>query len=363
MTDHLLIRLTLIFITGWMFSCEKTTEGELEVTKLAIPVSQINTQQELGRVLFYDNNLSLNKSVSCASCHKQQFAFADNVALSRGFDNVLTTRNSMPIQNLSSGMFNDSFERMAFVSNGTAVGQLFWDGRETNLAEMVLKPIANHGEMGIRDFDWLVNRISRLDYYQQGFANVFGEESTIDKLTISVALASFVSSITSHETKLDAFFFGEEELSSQELEGMRLFFEKYDCNGCHRVQSPSGYLQAGVFANVGLDLVYEDPGLSEVTQRSSDNGSFKIPSLRNVAVTAPYMHDGRFETLDEVLEHYSDGISANPNLDTRLKEGDSPMVLNITNEEKRAIKAFLNTLTDVNMLTNPNYSNPFTNQP
>jgi cytochrome c peroxidase len=115
----------------------------------------------------------------------------------------------------------------------------------------------------------------------------------------------------------------------------------------------------GLFSNIGLDEVYTDNGVGEVTRQASDNGRFKIPSLRNVALTGPYMHDGRFETLEEVIEHYSDGIEDNPNLDSRLQENGQPIVFNISEQETEAIIAFMHTLTDYDMITDPKFSNPF----
>jgi cytochrome c peroxidase len=346
MKNRLLPLAALAFLS--LQSCQ-SDEKELQQTTLDLPETPYQYSSgtdlpTLGRVLFYDNQLSLNNSVSCSSCHIQSLAFADNGRVSRGFENRLTSRNSMPIQNL----FNNS----AFVS-------LFWDGRETNIQRMVLKPIVNHVEMGISDVDELAVKLSKIPYYQELFTKAYASpEVTSDK--IALALTSFITSIQSRNTKFDRAQFGTTSLSALENVGQQLFTDTYDCNSCHQVQDPHGYIEAGTFANIGLDQVYADKGFETVSGNPADAGKFKIPSLRNVALTAPYMHDGRFETLDEVIEHYSEGIEDNPNLDTRLKSLDGkPMAFHIPDQDKRAIIAFLNTLTDQQMITDPKFSNPF----
>jgi cytochrome c peroxidase len=370
-------------------ACTAEDEPQLQTAVLDLPATAdqyglgINDQiPTLGRVLFYDKQLSINNSISCASCHKQSLAFTDNARFSKGFENVLTTRNSMPIQNLNpfnSGivLFSEDGTRLAnnninfssqvnSISNGDTFisfsgTSLFWDGREKNLRTMVLRPIANHVEMGIRDFDKLAIKLASIPYYKDLFLKAYGsEEVTVDK--ISEGLTSFLQSITSNQTKLDKATAGLVELSALEKQGQILFVDDYDCNACHQVQNPVGYLfaQGGIFANIGLDANNPDNGLEAVTKISEDAGKFKIPSLRNVALTAPYMHDGRFADLESVMEHYSTGLQDNPNLDTRLRNGTgSPLHLNIPQNEKKAIIAFLNTLTDHSMITDPKFSNPF----
>ncbi|MEQ8473703.1 MAG: cytochrome c peroxidase [Marinoscillum sp.] len=350
----LLMLAALFTIVG----CSTMNDDDIPQVRLTLDPTEIKEEFTLGRVLFYDQSLSVNNSVSCASCHKQAFAFADNVAFSSGFENRVTTRNSMPLQNLgnSGGIFDD---RLALDFNGN-VGVFFWDGRESNLSTMVLKPIVNHREMGIQDVDALVERIANLDYYKKGFRNVYNDDQ-IDIQRVGRSLAAFVGSITSTDTKLDQVSRGERQFTELERLGQQLFVGKYECNSCHQVQSPSGYLFAGTFSNIGLDPVYEDDGLGLTTNREEDKGKFKIPSLRNVELTAPYMHDGRFQTLEEVIDHYSTGLTDNENLDFRLREnfnGD-PKFFDITNQERKAIVEFLHTLTDYTMISDPNLSNPF----
>ena len=376
----------------WSCSTDETSVlKESYVDLPAIPYSYnvqtgSNTMNDhiptLGRVLFYDRQLSVNNSVSCSSCHKQSLAFADNVAFSKGFDNRLTTRNSMPIQNLlafNGGFFEGDSSRRFMVDPAlsnfapASFSGLFWDGRERILETMVLKPIGNHVEMGISDMSVLNQKLASIPYYQDLFNKAYGSsEVTTEK--IGKALSSFLLSITSNNTKADlanseftidsSVKPGSDNnsgpiLSPIESRGKDLFMTVYDCNACHQVQNPHGYIMAGTFANIGLDVQYQDNGLQAVTKRAADAGKFKIPSLRNVALTAPYMHDGRFETLDDVLNHYSEGIANNPNLDTRLKKDGQPMSLQIPQHDRDAIIAFLNTLTDHQMISDVKFSNPF----
>lgn len=313
----------------------------------------------LGRVLFYDRKLSLNNSVSCATCHKQNLAFADNVAFSEGFERKLTTRNSMPIQNIATKFPADTMLVIDPILPRFFPTQLFWDGREHDLKTMVMKPIVNHVEMGFTDLSELEEKLARVDYYGPLFEKAFGDQVITDE-RIALAISSFVESITSQNTKFNNAMLGITPLSALERTGRELFTSTYDCNSCHQIESPHGYIMAGTFANIGLDQKYKDNGLGEVTRNSLDNGKFKIPSLRNVALTAPYMHDGRFKTLDEVMEHYSHGIADHPNLDARLRTPTGePRVMEIPAIDKTAIIAFLHTLTDHTMITDPKFSDPF----
>lgn len=327
-------------------------------------ISTLNADQKatLGRVLFYDKQLSLNNSVSCASCHKQAFAFADDVAFSKGFENMLTHRNSMPIQNLFSRHMVSSDP----VTAGSQFG-LFWDSRELSLMSMVLKPVANHVEMGIDNIDMLPAKLSALPYYKKLFNDAFGtEEITVDRIRQGITM--FVSSIVTDNSRfdqnlaLDSMGFSRtlsgKGMSALEMVGYNLFIGKYNCASCHNVL-PGGYTGT-LFMDIGLDESYTDLGIGTISRNPNQNGTFRIPNLRNVALTAPYMHDGRFKTLEEVIDHYSKGIKNSPNLDDRLRDDKKkPMKMNITNDDKRAIIAFLNTLTDYEMITDPKFSDPF----
>lgn len=294
----------------------------------------------LGRVLFYDKKMSINNSVSCGSCHKQNLAFADGAKFSTGFANKKTTRNSMAILNPVENI------------------KMFWDSRAANPYELSLMPVFNHLEMGIESDDMLVEKISGAEYYPQLFENAFGSnEITKDK--IALAITSFLNSMYSLNSKYDKEvqqnFSG---YTAIEKIGMDLFFSsKTLCSSCHRGSNfnlPQYYSQSTTplgTANIGLDTKYSDQG--------ANNGHFKIPSLRNVALTSPYMHDGRYQTLEEVIEHYNSGVKNNPNLSSTLRVNGQPVRLNLTTNEKIALVAFLETLTDESLTTDPKFSNPF----
>jgi len=311
-----------------------------------------NDGATLGRVLFYDKNLSLTRNKSCSSCHNQSKAFSDVTAKSVGFKGALTNRNSLPIFNLKNSR------------------NLFWDGRAESLEELAAMPIADHIEMGLNDDKAVVARLANETYYPALFEAAFGsKEITMERVTD--ALAQFVRSIVSYDSKYDESRKSDGNiLSKKELDGKH-FLNKSGCEGCHNILGSS----SSRFANIGLDKQYEDEGLFYITNRERDKGRYKVPNLRNIALTAPYMHDGRFATLEEVLNHYSSGIIDHPNLDSRLRTGSSsgywggyyygdddevePNRFNFTDYEKSALIAFFNTLTDEQLISDEKYSNPF----
>ncbi len=294
----------------------------------------------LGRVLFYDKKLSANNSLACASCHIQENGFSDPRPFSIGFEGEVMSRNSMPVVNMRHG-FN-----------------FFWDARVNSLEEQVLIPLQSHIEMGM-DLDTLVAKLDTIDYYAPLFEEAFGSDE-ISTTNISRALSQFLRSIISYQSKYDAGVENDfADFTEQELLGKSLFFTpETNCNACHMTA-----LFTDVFiTHNGLDEEYADQGVGALTN-PSNNGKFKTPSVRNVALTAPYMHDGRFETLAEVVEHYNSGIQPHPNLDDRLTvEGDvggTPRQLNLTEEEKAALVAFLETLTDEVLMSDEKFSDPF----
>lgn len=356
---------TLVLISA--ISCSKSDElpaanyASIDVGDISFQYAQATAETgKLGRILFYDKALSVNNGVSCGSCHKQALAFSDNHQFSTGFENRVTTRNTPPIQNLTSLSDNNDF---GFVSNGQA---LFWDGRQRFLDEMVLEPVGNHIEMGMRSETDLVSRLGNSPMYAQLFQAAYGD-TDVTAARIREALAGFVGSMLSHNSKFEQSFFDGSGMGStlNGLEGMgfNLFVEKYDCMSCHNVVSSQGYIESfgEELVNVGLDAAYTDNGAGALTGDESQNGKFKIPNLRNVALTAPYMHDGRFESLEEVIDHYSTAVAPHPNLDDRLKDPITglPLVLNITPDEKTALIAFLHTLTDHTFISDPKFSDPF----
>jgi cytochrome c peroxidase len=303
----------------------------------------------LGRVLFYDKKLSLNNTIACASCHHQDKAFADGQQFSTGFEGRITTRNSMAIV------------------NPVLQNNLFWDSRSKTIHDLSLKPVVNHIEMGMENLDRLVEKIENTAYYKPLFIKAFGSDK-VEPENISKALSQFVASITTNRSRFDEGIKGNfSNLTDLEVMGLNLFrSDRAKCSSCHggnnfsALDGPfdpyggggsiSGDLKGAT--NIGLDLVYKDNGLG--------NGNFRIPSLRNIALTAPYMHDGRFKTLEDVINHYSEGVKPHPNLDVKLTDGKGKVKpLNLSSIEKKALVAFLKTLTDEEMLRDPKWSNPF----
>lgn len=311
-----------------------------------------NTTATLGRVLFYDKKLSANNTIACASCHLQDKGFSDPAQFSTGFEGGLTGRQSMGLANAR------------YYGNG----RFFWDERAATLEDQTLMPIQDHVEMGMTLED-LVPKLQAQEYYGILFEDAFGNE-TVTSDRISLALAQFVRSMVSYQSKYDqglSMVNGGNinqlpNFSTLENLGLQIFTnpQRGGCVSCH-----TGPLQIGIGAqNNGLDLRTVDEGLGAVTGNTMDDGKFKSPSLRNIGVTAPYMHDGRFATLSEVVEHYNSGVQAHPNLDPRLRGGPGnpqPRRLNLNDQEKQALVAFLNTLTDEAFLTEEKFSDPFIN--
>ena len=326
--------------------------------------SSDNNKATLGRVLFYDQSLSVNHTIACASCHKQNLGFADNVAFSTGFNNKLTGRNSMAIVNINPG------------------SSLFWDLRENSVTSMVLKPIQNHIEMGFDQMNLVAARLNQIPYYNGLVTKAFGDaQLTPDR--IAEALSQFVMALSSSNTRFDRWnnsYRTNNVLTALELEGSTLFNDKLPCSGCHSGNDIGGW----GMANIGLDMNYKDKGATgwspmfggpfeDGNKNSFPNtgeGFFKIPSLRNIEYSAPYMHDGRFKTLEQVVDHYNGNIQNHKDLDWRLKTTrdsktgqnrttDGPIRWNLTQHEKTALVAYLKTFSDPVLLSDVKYSNPF----
>jgi len=295
----------------------------------------------LGRVLFYDTRLSASDTVSCGSCHVQARAFSDPERFSRGFEDGRTDRHAMNLVNLR------YHPRARF----------FWDERAGNLEQMTLLPIENRLEMG-QSLERLPEVLARDSRYPALFEQAFGDEAiTPDR--IGRALAQFLRSIVSYQSRYDE---GRALVDSRaddfpsfthdENFGKALFLR--NCALCHLPSQDAHFIMTAA-ANTGLDddTANTDGGVGDILLNPAELGHFKSPGLRNVEVTAPYMHDGRFATLDEVLEHYSSGGKDHPNKDVRVQP------LNLTDSEKAALVAFLRTLTDPTFLADPRFSDPF----
>jgi cytochrome c peroxidase len=328
-----------------------TSISGLDNTPTDNPIT--NDGATLGRVLFYDKKLSANGTVACASCHKQDKGFSDNAILSLGFDGGTTGRHSMTLIN------SRYYQR----------GRFFWDERAGTLEEQVLMPFQDPVEMGMT-LEEIVSTVKEQSYYPELFEKAFGSEE-IDSDKISKALSQFVRSIISYSSKYDegraltaspgANF---PNFTNEENIGKNLFFQTIPngggaCFGCHTTEA---FVSANPGPqNNGLDLTSTtDLGAGGVFSNPIFVGRFKTTSLRNIELTAPYMHDGRFNTLEEVVEHYNSGIQNHPTLSPALSDANgNPVRLNFTDSEKAALVAFLKTLTDNTVSAEVKWSDPF----
>jgi cytochrome c peroxidase len=325
----------------------------------------------LGRVLFYDKQLSVNNAVSCGSCHKQEFAFADNVRFNHGFNGLELKRNSPSIQGIrafAENGFNRSIKGIPNAANQIPV-LLFWDGRQTNAANMVLNPVVNHNEMNMPDLESLVQKLRGISYYPPLFKKAFGTD-LITKDNIAFALEGFICCLNTENPNFSRPFepvlqqpAGTATFATLEEAGEFLFHNKYNCAQCHDPSHRGGYGggdEPSQMFDIGLDQTPIDAGRGGVTNIKGDNGLFKVPTLKNISVTGPYMHDGRFANLGQVLDHYSHGIQQSAGLSRLLKNSDgTAKQMNILPSEKQAIIAFLNTLRDDDFITSVLYSDPF----
>ncbi len=348
--------LFLVFIIA--FACKKEgTITELTPYELKVPshfpkaiIPENNPMSlegvTLGKKLFYDKKLSLDNTISCASCHEQKSAFSDPKKYSEGVNGALGNRNSMSLVNLA---WQDFF---------------FWDGRSKTLEEQILEPIPNPVEMH-QSWEEAVKKIYANDNYRAQFYRVFKTE-LIDKTLISKAIAQFLRTLISGTSKYDVMYKIENSLSltesekiiknqisNQEWAGYDLFksLNGADCFHCHN----GPLMQVKKFSNNGLDASPLDFGREIITGNPNDKGKFKVPSLRNIALTAPYMHDGRFATLDEVIEHYSSGVHVSPTIDPLIEYANQGGV-QLDAEQKMLLKAFLNTLTDFEFVSNMEFA-------
>jgi cytochrome c peroxidase len=295
----------------------------------------------LGRVLFYDTRLSANNTVSCGSCHVQKNGFTDPNRFSKGFEGRRTDRHAMSLVNLR-------------YSNR---GRFFWDERAGNLEATVLLPIQSKLEMG-HDLTRLMDVFAKDKDYPELFKKAFGDGKITQERTAK-ALAQFLRSMISYQSKYDEGVVKVDSVrddfpnfTTQENRGKALFVS--NCASCHQPGQDANFSMIAP-TNNGLDADFKtaDGGVGAITLNTREIGLFKSPSLRNVERTAPYMHDGRFDTLEKVIDHYSKEVKPHPNLDPRMHR------LNFTDSEKAALVVFLKTLTDQKFLTDPKFSDPF----
>jgi len=284
----------------------------------------------LGKKLFFDPLLSKNRDVSCASCHLQSSSFSDPRQRSIGTNGTSTSFHSMPIFNLA------------------WMNEFFWDGRAKSREEQALQPLNNPLEM---DLGWneAVERLSSDPEYPSLFKAAFGT-SIIDSNLAAQAMVQYEMTLVSADTKFDAWLRGEASFTLEEEMGRIIYnSERGDCFHCHG----SVLATDNSFHNNGLDSDADlKPGLFNVTQDEADLGKFKTPTLRNLAFTAPYMHDGRFQTIEEVVDFYSDSVQNNSNVDVLMKKATTGG-LGLNKTEKEALIAFILTMTDSSFIRNP----------
>jgi len=304
----------------------------------------------LGRILFYDPLLSKTGEVSCASCHKQENAFADNSKFSTGVNSQIGTRNSLPLGN-TIGFIKYYGTDLSFPS-----GAFAWDESKASITDQSLAAIVNPVEMN-HDMNSVLDLVKEKDYYQIFFNKAYNGE--INEANLLDAITTFVNSISSRSSKFDisssSTFVSNPfpNFTASENNGKQLF--NSNCTTCHDRNHNAIVMSE---ANNGLDMNYADKGVGNL-RGPNYNGVFKVPSLRNIELTGPYMHDGRFNTLEEVVEFYSSGIQNHDNLHYSLKSGNQAKKFNFTESQKEDLVAYLKTLTDQELIAEVKYSDPF----
>ena len=362
-------RLFIFFLGAVTLSAVRRTAESYDLVypsyfgnRINIPADNPLTREGvyLGRVLFYETRLSANNKVSCESCHQQRLAFTDGRAFSQGIDSIVTPRSSMSLTNL---LWGRSF---------------FWDGRATALEQQAATPLTAPHEMG-QSLERSAEQLRHTRLYPSLFQSAFGTDSITGDRIVK-AIAQFERTLISADSRYDKYLRGQYQPDSAEARGMALFMKSpsmernirgANCEHCHG--SPRFSLEQ--FHNNGLDSIPSDPGRETLTGLPADRGRFKVPTLRNIALTAPYMHDGRFKTLEEVLDHYSEHIHNSASLSPVLQNASNSMEgkdnaadgarytattggLKLTGQEKKDIISFLHMLTDSSFITDARFSNP-----
>lgn len=319
-----------IFI--FIFSCKKDPAIEdtgndvitLQIPKgfpyPVIPSDNQPTQNriDLGKKIFFDPILSRDSTISCGSCHHTDKKFTDGLQFSNGIDGNKTTRNAMSILNTAYQPY------------------IFWDGGVPNLEQQVLAPIENPLEMDF-DINQVVARLNSHPEYPKLFQKAYNQPPSV--YTLTRAIACYERTLFTGKSRYDEYLYDNntQALNASEINGMNIFFgERGECFHCHNEYNFTDYS----FKNNGLYLFYADSGRARITTLQSDVGKFKVPSLRNIELTAPYMHDGSLATLEDVIEHYNSGGQPHPNKSGLIQP------LNLTAQEKQDIVNFLKTLTD-----------------
>ncbi|MBB6131850.1 cytochrome-c peroxidase [Mucilaginibacter lappiensis] len=347
--------LIFVIVSGWCYVDSSIETGPYNLVyptnfgnRVNIPADNPTTKQGvyLGRMLFYETKLSSNNKLSCSSCHQQDKAFTDGRAFSPGVDGILTPRNSMSLVNL------------------LWARKFFWDGRANGLEEQAMTPLTSPHEMG-QSLTTSAQKLTQATNYPTLFKLVYGDEKITGDRIVK-AISQFERTLISANSRYDQYLRGAYQPTPDELKGMELFntmphpekgIRGANCSHCHG--GPKTYME--LFHNNGLDSLPKDSGMEILTRLPADRGRFKVPTLRNIAFTAPYMHDGRFKTLEEVVDHYSEHIEQSASLSSFLQgESNEPggKRLKLLPVEKKQLIAFLNMLTDSTFITNPAFSDP-----
>lgn len=310
----------LPLVAGFAVSVEEAAPSDNQLTE---------ARAQLGRRLFYDTQLSRDGSISCASCHQQEFGFSDPRPVSRGVADRRGRRNASQLANL------------AWVQSG-----LFWDGRAATLEEQASQPIQDPLEMDL-PLEEAIARLNAEAAYVEAFEEAYGGPPNLERL--EKALASFVRTLVSAGSPYDRYLAGDvEALSAAEERGRAIFLGEGGCFHCHS----EGTLTNDGFFNNGTYEEGGDPGRQALTDRTGDLGKFRVPHLRNVGQTAPYMHDGSLSTLEAVVEHYDQGGRGHESTDVQI----APLLL--SDSQKEDLVAFLNALSDPDFLTDPRFAQP-----
>jgi len=339
----------IIIIFFVCFSCDNesveryfATPSSLDIPKLfednilapVIPIDNPQTVEgiALGKKLFFDPILSIDNTLACVDCHAPENAFTDSDKFSDGVDGIFGNRNSMPLFNLAWN-YDEKF---------------FWDGNTFSLEHQAFVPVTDPFEMKSNWAD-VESKLQQHAEYPSLFEKAFGA-SNIDSSLVTKAIAQFERTLISANSKFDKFLLGELTLSPEELNGFNVFMDeaKGDCFHCHGSDKNPLWTD-NIFHNNGLDETFADLGLGAVTGDPADNGKFKSPSLRNLEFTAPYMHDGRFASLDDVINHYSQGLKNSSTIDPLMKKVDQGGV-GLTDKDKADLKAFLLSLSDYDFI-------------
>tara|TARA_B110000046_G_scaffold46773_1_gene51838 strand:- start:2833 stop:4017 length:1185 start_codon:yes stop_codon:yes gene_type:complete len=321
-----------------------------------IQLNKANHTATLGRVLFYDELLSRNGTVSCGSCHVQTAGFAHNEALSEGFDGQTGTRNSLALGTTAMGLTTS----YGGSTEGEALAGFSWDDSVHSMEEQTQAAIENPSEMGMTMED-MVDRVKSIAYYDILFRKAFGENE-INEENLLNAITQFVNAISSNESRFDegmnqTLNVNEDFANYTASENLGKTLYNTNCASCHGAKHD---FTVKAVANNGLDQVYTDQGKGAKTGNSSDMAIFKVPFLRNIGLSGPYMHDGRFGSLEEVVDFYSENVKEHLNLSPELRESNGQVKkMNFTEVQKTALVAYMETLTDQEMIKDEKFSIPF----